>query len=83
MLVLASTFLNMASLGLPLSTARSNMPRVTAIVRPLQVPQQEITTNTKMAAPPTWPKMFWKAILAPASPPAIMTSDSTAPARPT
>ena len=53
MLVLASTFLNMASLGLPLSTARSNMPRVTAMVRPLQVPQQEITTNTKMAAPPT------------------------------
>ena len=49
----------------------------------IELPQQEMTTNTKMAAPPTWPKMFWKAILAPASPPAIMTSDSTAPARPT
>ncbi len=53
MLVLASTFLNIASLGLLLSAARSNIPRVTAMVRPLQVPQQEMTTNTKMAAPPT------------------------------
>ena len=53
MLVVGSTFLNIFSLGLSLSVARSNMPRVTAMVRPLQVPQQEMTTNTKMAAPPT------------------------------
>ena len=80
--VLVSTLRNMASRGLSHSLARSNMPRVTAMVRPLQVPQQDMTTNAKISAPPTCPNTFWKASFAPASPPAIMTSDSTAPARP-
>ena len=77
-----STFLKQASFSFSPSAARSYMARVTAMVRPLQVPQQEMTTNTKIRAPPTWPKMFWNAILAPASPPSIITEDSTAPARP-
>ena len=81
-MVVGSILRNMASFSFSPSAARSYIPRVTAIIRPLQVPQQEMETKAKISIPPTWPKTFINALLAPDWAFAMRVALSMAPERP-
>ena len=81
MLVFSSSSLKKAGF-MPLPRAASEkVPRVTASIRPLSVPRQEMATKRFRTAPMPPPKRFLNALLAP--PPLTSSSTEVPPATPT